>query len=118
MKRLIIFIALLLAACGASRPALTPEMTTALNARADLYDMEYPGGDINVARQCVTEPLGLYWHEDGQIWAVICELPALPGTYGAVLMDRSYMVIRTEHVNAKSLGALEDLVFSVGWEER
>lgn len=118
MKRYLIFIALLLTACAAPAPQLDPAMDASMNARADLYDAQYPGvAEMNVARQCVTHPAGLYWHESGRIWAVVCELSS-PNTYGAVLMDVSYTVLSTEHVSAVSIAALEDLVFSAGWEAR
>jgi len=38
--------------------------------------------------------------------------------YGAVLMDTSYTIISTDHVNAKSMSDLKKMVFSVGWQER
>ncbi len=118
MKRLLIFTALLLTACAAPAPQLDPAMVASMNARADLYAAQYPGtAEMNVARECAANPLGLYWHENG-IWAVVCELPALPNTYGAVLMDSSYTVLSIEHVSAVSQAALEDLVFSAGWEAR
>lgn len=122
MKKIIFLFALFLAACAAPAPQLSPEMVASMTARADLYDAQYPGmAETNVARLCVTAPIGRYWHEEGQIWAVICEVPlqsSLPNMYGAVLMDRSYTVLSTEQVSASSRSALEDLVFSVGWEAR
>ena len=118
MKKILFISILFLTACATSTPALSPEMVASMNARADLYDAQYPGApEMNVARQCVTKPIGLYWHPNG-IWAVICELPALPNTYGAVLIDGSLQILSTEHVTAVSKTALEDLVFSVGWEKR
>lgn len=113
-----LLLALLLTACGAN-VTLDSALTSALNTYADQYDAQHPGdADWNIARLCANEPLGLYRHEGAQIWAVVCALPALPGAYGAVLLDSSYTVLSTEHVNAVNLSALEDLVFSVGWEAR
>lgn len=118
MKRCLILIALILTACAAPAPQLDSAMTASMNARADAYDAQYPGmTDTNVARECAKNPIGLYWHENG-IWAVICVLPAMPNTYGAVLMDASYTVLSTEHISAASRSALEDQVFAVGWEAR
>lgn len=109
---------LLLSACGAN-VTLEPALTSALNACADQYDAQYPGDtDWNIARLCADKPLGLYRHEGAQLWAVVCALPALPDVYGAVLLDSSYTILSTEHVNAVNLSALEDLVFSAGWEAR
>ena len=122
MKKILVSMALLLAllltACSAN-VTLDAAMTSALNTYADQYDVQHPGdADWNIARLCANAPLGLYRHEGAQIWAVVCALPALPGAYGAVLLDSSYTVLSTEHVNAVNLSALEDLVFSVGWEAR
>jgi len=121
MKKILVLMALvafLLTACGAN-VTLDTAMTSALNAYADQYDAQHPGDvDWNIARLCADKPLGLYRHEGAQIWAVVCALPVLPGVYGAVLLDSSYTVLSTEHVNAVNLTALEALVFSVGWEER
>lgn len=117
-KLLIVFLALCLTACGAN-VTLEPSLTSALNAYADQYDAQYPGDtDLNIARLCADKPLGLYRHEGAQLWAVVCALPALHGAYGAVLLDSSYTILSTEHINAINLSALEDLVFSAGWEAR
>lgn len=119
MKRLLILTALLLAACGPSNITLDPALTASLNASADRYDAQFPGDvEWNIAGLCVNEPLGLYRHEAGGLWAVVCVIRAMPDTYGAVLLDNSYTVLSTEHVSAKDLTALEALVFSVGWERR
>ncbi len=110
---------LILSACGGSKVTLDPALIASLNARADAYDAQFPGDvEWNIARLCVNEPLGLYRYEAGQIWAVVCDIPALPDAYGAVLLDSSYTVLSTEHVTAVNLAALEDLVFSAGWEAR
>jgi predicted small lipoprotein YifL len=122
MKKIFVSMALLLAllltACGA-KVTLDSALTSALNTYADQYDAQHPGdADWNIARLCVNDPLGLYRHEGSQLWAVVCKIPAMPGTYGAVLLDSSYTVLLTEHLNAANLTALEELVFSVGWEAR
>lgn len=114
----LLFTVLILSACGGNKVTLDPALIVSMNTQADLYDAQYPDtAEINVARACVAEPLGLYWHESG-LWAVVCELPALPKTYGAVLMDASYTVFKTTYVSAESIAALEEMVFSTGWEAR
>lgn len=109
---------LLLTACGAN-VTLDAALTSALNTYADQYDAQHPGdADWNIARLCVNNPLGLYRHEGSQLWAVVCEIHAMPGTYGAILLDSSYTVLLSDHLNAANLKELEDLVFSAGWESR
>ena len=77
----------------------------------------YSGTDSDIVQLCVNQPKGLYWNEQAQIWAVICEME-YQDMYGAVLMDSSYTIISTDHVNAKSMSDLKEMVFSVGWQER
>lgn len=116
LKGTVLLLVLLLTACASPAPTLPAEMVASMTERADWYDAQYPGTpEMNVARECVTKPIGLYWHPNG-IWAVVCELPELPNTYGAVTMSISYTVLSTEHVSAASVAALEDKVFSAGWE--
>jgi hypothetical protein len=114
----LLFAILFTTACRANKITLDPALTASLNASADSYDAQFPDDEAwNIARLCVTEPLGLYRHEAGQIWAVVCVIRAFPDTYGAVLLDNSYTVLSAEHVSAKDLAALEALVFSVGWKK-
>lgn len=106
LTTLLVFI---LASCTPSGPALPNEMIVSLTS--------YSGTDSDIVQLCVNQPKGIYWHEEAQIWAVICKM-AYQDMYGAVLMDTSYTILSTDHVNAKSMPELKKLVFSVGWEER
>lgn len=122
--KLIVFLCscvLVLSACGASRPALSPEMVTAMNAYADQTDLQYAGSvDAGIVRLCASEPTALYWHEDAKIYAVTCLIQTSfameSNLYGAVLVDgTTYAVLHAEHLNADSQRDLEHLIASVGW---
>ncbi len=117
MKRLLIFTALLLAACGGNALALAPEMTAAMNASADEFDAQFPGNtDINIARICADSPTALYWNAGIQTYAVTCVMPSFSNTFGVVLLDTSNVVLNTSHVNAVSQNGLEDFIGGLGWE--
>lgn len=104
-----------LLACRASNSVqLAPEMLASMRASADQYDLEFPGNDMNIARLCAETPTALYWNEQYQTWAVTCVLP-LPNTYGYVMLDTSYKILNTKHINAVSQSAIDDLIGSVGW---
>lgn len=106
---LFMVLALFLTACTTSAPALPTEIIVSMTSYSDV--------DMEIVQLCVDQPKGLYWHEQAQIWAVICEME-YEDMYGAVLMDISYTIVSTDHVNAKSMSDLKDMVFSVGWQER
>lgn len=118
MKRILIVLALFLTACtGEAGPTLPAEMSSALQARADAYDAQYPGNsDINVARLCLDAPIALYWNEGYQTYAVACEMPALSYTYGVVLLDANNKILNVEHLSAPSVNGFEDLLKGAGWE--
>ncbi len=99
----------LLAACTAGAPALPTEMIVSMTS--------YSGIGMETVGLCVDQPKGLYWHEQSQMWAVICEME-YEDLYGAVLMDKSYTVMKIDFVNAKSVSELKKMVLSVGWQER
>lgn len=101
--------ALSLTACWSTGPVLPNEMIVSMTSYSDI--------DMDIVQTCVNQPKGLYWHEQAQIWAVICKME-YQDMYGAVLMDTSYTIISTDHVNAKSMSDLKKMVFSVGWQER
>lgn len=106
---LFMVLALFLTACTASAPALPNEMIVSMTS--------YSGIGVETVRLCVDQPQRLYWHEQAQMWAVICEMER-EDMYGAVLMDKSYTVMKIDFVNAKSMSDLQKMVFSVGWQER
>lgn len=110
----VVLAVLVLTACSGASVVLPESMSAAMNARADLYDAQYPGDGMNVARLCVNNPAGLYWNEGIQTWAVVCQMP-LPNMYGAVMLDANYMVLSSQHINAVSLAGLEEMIASVGW---
>lgn len=115
---LMVVVSLLLAACAGS-VNLPDGVSAAMRARADVYDAQFPGnGDMNVARACVEKPAALYWNEQIQTYAVACVLESLPDTYGVVLVDVNNVVLNTEHIGAKSLDGLEDLIIGFGWERK
>lgn len=105
-----LFIGMILSACTPVGPSLPNEMIVSMTSYSDQ-------SDIDIVQLCANKPLGLYWHEQSQIWAVICKME-YQDMYGAVLMDASYTIISTDHVNAKSMSDLKKMVFSVGWQER
>lgn len=112
MKRITLLFAIvcfILSACTPAGPALPVEMIASMTA--------YSEADVEIVQICVNQPKGLYWNEQGQIWAVVCKME-YQDMYGAVLMDTSYTIIGTDHVNAKSMSELKDKVFSVGWKEQ
>jgi hypothetical protein len=106
---LFVLLAIFLTACTASAPALPTEMIVSMTSYSDV--------DTDIVQLCADQPKGLYWHEQAQIWAVICKME-YEDMYGAVLMDISYTIISTDHVNAKSMSDLQKMVFSAGWQER
>lgn len=115
----IIVAAFVLSACGEQKVTLAPEVVDSMTVYADRFDEQYPDtADMNIARQCATEPTGLYWNESIQTWAVVCVMSsnaAVGMTYGVVLLDTSHQVLSMEHINAMSQADLEDLIRSVGW---
>jgi hypothetical protein len=115
---LIVLAALVLTACSGASVVLPEGMSSAMSARADLYDAQYAGdAEMNVARICVQTPAGLYWNESIQTWAVVCKMP-LPNMYGAVMLDANYTVLSSQHINAVSLTGLEEMIASVGWVKK
>lgn len=106
---LVLLLAIFLVSCGLTGPVLPNEMIASMTSYSDV--------DMDIVQLCVNQPKGLYWHEQAQIWAVICEME-YQDMYGAVLMDISYNIVSTDHVNAKSMSDLKKMVFSVGWQER
>lgn len=106
---LFVLLALFLTACTAGAPALPTEMIVSMTS--------YSGIGMETVQLCVDQPQRLYWHEQAQMWAVICEME-YEDLYGAVLMDKSYTVMKIDFVNAKSMSDLQKMVFSVGWQER
>ena len=108
-------VALILTACGAG--VVLPEgVAQALDARADAYEAQFPGEvDWNIARICLDKPEALYWNDAIQTYAVACVIKAFPDTYGIVLVDVNGVVLNTEHISAKSLTGLEELIRGLGW---
>jgi hypothetical protein len=106
---------LFLAGCSAvSGPELSPEMVDTMNAYAD-QQVSYSTA-AEIARQCAIEPTALYWNEETKLWSVTCQLDDSPTIYGVVLIDdASYQVVHTEHINATSQTALEDIIAPIGW---
>lgn len=118
MKRLIIFTALLLAACGADSPGITPEMIASMNAFADQFDAWYPEDGQNIARVCAASPTGLYWNKELQSYAVTCPLPWYENSYGVVTLDENQSVLNAFGLAAASQGEITQLLGTLGWESR
>ena len=117
MKKLLLVLVFLLSACaGGVTPVLSPEMTAAINVRADLYDAQFGDDGYNIARICVQTPTALYWNEGIQSYAVACVVPNMPNMYGIVMLDAHNVVLNVEHINADSLTGLEGLISGLGWK--
>lgn len=114
---LIVLAVLVLTACGGEVVTLPEGMYATMSARADLYDAQFPGDGMNVARLCANNPAGLYWNESIKTWAVVCKMP-IENMYGAVMLDANYTVLSSQHINVVSLAGLEDMIASVGWVKK